>query len=67
MVEQEPRALGVAQLGLVRQHQLPELATDQAIEQELSLVTLGEPSPAQLAVVNAVRKIAADLETAGPN
>jgi len=62
VVEQEPRALGVAQLGLVRQHQLPELATDQAIEQELSLVTLGEPSPAQLAVINAARKVAADLE-----
>lgn len=67
VVEQEPRALGVAQLGLVRQHQLPELATDRVIEQELSLVTLGDPSPAQLAVINAVRKIAADLEMAAPN
>lgn len=67
VVEQEPRALGVAQLGLVRQHQLPELTTDHAIEQELSLVTLGEPSPTQLAVINAVRKVAADLDTAAPN
>jgi ABC-type phosphate transport system substrate-binding protein len=67
VVEQEPRALGVAQLGLVRQHQLPELATDHAIEQELSLVTLGEPSPAQQAVINAVRKIASDLDTAASN
>jgi ABC-type phosphate transport system substrate-binding protein len=61
VVEQEPRALGVAQLGLVRQHNLPELATDQVIEQELSLVTLGEPSQEQMAVINAVRKVASDL------
>ena len=55
VVEQEPRALGVAQLGLVKEHQLPELATDRVIEQELSLVTLGEPTAAQQAVINAVR------------
>lgn len=59
VVEQEPRALGVAQLGLTREHQLPELTTGQVIEQELSLVTLGEPTPAQLAVINAVRRVAA--------
>jgi phosphate transport system substrate-binding protein len=61
VVEQEPRALGIAQLGLVQQHQLPELATDHVIEQELNLVTLGEPTPEQQAVINAVRKVAADL------
>jgi ABC-type phosphate transport system substrate-binding protein len=61
VVEQEPRALGIAQLGLVREHQLPELMTDRVIEQELSLVTLGKPSPAQLAVINAVRQVAANL------
>ena len=61
VVEQEPRALGVAQLGLTQEHQLPELATDQAIEQELSLMTLGEPSPEQQAVINAVRQVAANL------
>jgi phosphate transport system substrate-binding protein len=61
VVEQEPRALGIAQLGLVKEDQLAELATDQVIEQELSLVTLGEPSPEQQAVINAVRKIASDL------
>jgi ABC-type phosphate transport system substrate-binding protein len=60
VVEQEPRALGIAQLGLVREHQLPELATDQVIEQELSLVTFGEPSVEQRAVIAAVRKVAAD-------
>ena len=59
VVEQEPRALGIAQLGLVKEHQLPELATDQVIEQELSLVTLGKPTPAQRSVIDAVRRIAA--------
>jgi phosphate transport system substrate-binding protein len=59
VVEQEPRALGVAQLGLVKEHQLPELATEHVIEQELSLVTLGEPKPAQRAVISAVRQVAA--------
>jgi ABC-type phosphate transport system substrate-binding protein len=61
VVEQEPRALGVAQLGLVKEHQLPELMTDQIIEQELSLVTLGDPSTAQQAVIDAVRQVAARL------
>ena len=61
VVEQEPRALGVAQLGLTQEHRLPELATNHVIEQELSLVTLGEPSPAQQAVINAVRQVAANL------
>jgi hypothetical protein len=35
------------------------LATDRVIEQELSLVTLGKPSPAQQAVIDAIRKVAA--------
>jgi len=61
VVEQEPRALGIAQLGLVQEHQLPELMTDQVIEQELSLVTLGEPSPEQQTVINAVRQVAVSL------
>jgi ABC-type phosphate transport system substrate-binding protein len=61
VVEQEHRSLGIAQLGLVREHHLPELMTDQVIEQELNLVTLGKPTPEQLAVINAVRKVASDL------
>jgi phosphate transport system substrate-binding protein len=60
VVEQEPRALGVAQLELTKDHKLPELTTNQVIDQELSLVTLGEPSPAQQAVINAVRQVAAN-------
>jgi phosphate transport system substrate-binding protein len=61
VVEQEPRALGVAQLALVKEFHLPELMTDQTIEQELSLVTLGEPTPDQLAVIRAVRQTAAAI------
>lgn len=61
VVEQEPRALGVTQLGLAREHQLPELMTDRFIEQELSLVTLGKPTPGQNSLISAVRRIAADL------
>jgi phosphate transport system substrate-binding protein len=59
VVEQEPRALGVAQLGLVKESHLPELITDRTIDQELGLVTLGEPTPDQLAVIRAVRQTAA--------
>jgi phosphate transport system substrate-binding protein len=59
VVEQEPRALGVAQLALVKESHLPELMTDRTIEQELNLVTLGEPTPEQLAVIRAVRQTAA--------
>jgi ABC-type phosphate transport system substrate-binding protein len=61
VVEQEPRALGIAQLGLVREHQLPELETDQTITQELSIVTLGDPTREQQAVIGAVRQVASDL------
>ena len=61
VVEQEPRALGVAQLGLARELQLPELMTDQTIEQELTLVTLGAPTAAQQAVIDAVRQVATGL------
>ena len=55
------RSAAVAQLGLTQEHHLPELATNQTIEQELSLVTLGQPSPAQQAVINAVRQVAANF------
>jgi phosphate transport system substrate-binding protein len=61
VVEQEPSAVGIAQLGLVKQHQLPELITDQVVEQKLSLVTLGEPTSEQQAVINAVRQVASEL------
>jgi phosphate transport system substrate-binding protein len=56
IVEQEPNVLGVAQLSLARQKGLPELVTDTPIEQTLSLVTLGNPTPAMQAVIDAARQ-----------
>ncbi len=55
IVEQEPNALGFAQLSLARQKGLPEIITEQPIEQALSLITLGEPTPAMKAVIDAAR------------
>lgn len=59
VVAQEPGALGLAQLGLVRKHKLPELKTDRPVEQQLNLVSLGEPTPAMRAVIKATQEIAA--------
>ena len=59
VVEQEPGAIGITQLNLVRQHMTPEIAMDRIVEQELNLVTLGPPTPAQRAVIEAIRKTAA--------
>jgi phosphate transport system substrate-binding protein len=58
VIEQEPGALGFAQLSLVRQRGIPELATDHPLQTTLSLVTLGEPSPAMRSVIDATRRIA---------
>jgi phosphate transport system substrate-binding protein len=58
VIEQEPGALGFAQLSLVRQRGIPELATDYPLQTTLSFVTLGEPSPAMRSVIDATRRIA---------
>jgi phosphate transport system substrate-binding protein len=58
IVEQEPNAVGFAQLSLVRQKGLPEIVTE-PVEQSLSLITLGEPSPAMKAVIEAARRAVA--------
>jgi len=58
IVEQERSALGFGQLALVKQRSLPEIATDKPIEQTLSLVTLGEPTPAMRKVIDAAKRIA---------
>lgn len=52
-------ALGLTQLGLALEAPLPELQLEGRIEQELNLVTLGEPSAAARAVIDACRAIAA--------
>jgi phosphate transport system substrate-binding protein len=59
VVGQEPGALGLAQLGLVQKHKLPELKTDRPVDQQLNLVSLGEPTAAMRAVIKATQDIAA--------
>ena len=58
VIEQEPGAIGFAQLALTKKRGLPELATEQPVEQTLSLVTLGDPTPAMTDVIEAARRAA---------
>jgi phosphate transport system substrate-binding protein len=58
VVEQEPGAIGIAQLGLVKDAKLPELATNRAIEQRLFLVTKINPPQRVQSVVEAARFVA---------
>ena len=58
IVEQEPNAVGMAQLSLARQKGLPEIVTEKPVEQTLSLITLGEPTPAMKSVIDAARTAA---------
>lgn len=60
IAEQQPEALGLAQLQLLSGRRAAELKTDRPIEQVLSLVTLGPPEPRLLAVIHAVRLVAAE-------
>jgi phosphate transport system substrate-binding protein len=57
VMEQEPGVLGFAQLPLVKQRGLPEIATDRPLQTTLNLVTLDEPTPAMRAVIEAARRI----------
>ena len=59
VVQQEPAALGIAQLGLLQAAGLPEIVTDAVVEQQLNLVTLGPPVPAVRALIDAARATAA--------
>lgn len=56
VVAQEPAALGITQLGIVRRGSAVELETDRSIEQILSLVSLGEPSSDERRVIEAMRR-----------
>jgi len=58
VVEQEPAALGLAQLGAMQERKLPELVTGVEIEQQLNLVSLGEPSASMRSVIAAARRVA---------
>jgi hypothetical protein len=59
VVANDPGALGIAQLAEIRRHKLPELMLPAEIEQPLSLVTLGTPTPAMYAVIDAARRVVA--------
>ena len=58
VIEQEPGAIGFAQLALTRQRGLPELVTERPIEQTLSIITRGDPTPAIRDVIQAARRAA---------
>jgi phosphate transport system substrate-binding protein len=58
IVEQEPGALGLAQLGVVLKGDVAELDSGKTIEQVLSLVTIGEPTPNMRKVIDATLELA---------
>ena len=58
VIQQLPGAVGFAQLALTKSQGLPELLTDQPVEQTLSLVTLGPPTPQMSEVIRAARLVA---------
>jgi phosphate transport system substrate-binding protein len=61
VVLQEPGALGLAQYGVILRAGAPELKLDDPVEQKLSLVTLGEPTPPMMSVIKAARQIASEV------
>ena len=60
VTEQLPDALGLSQLSIVTKSAAHELKTEHPIVQRLALVTLDDPTPAMLRVIDAARKIMAD-------
>jgi phosphate transport system substrate-binding protein len=61
VVEQERASLGLAQLDALQQSTAKELVTDRIVEQRLSLLTFGEPTPAMQDVIEAFRRVAAQI------
>ncbi|MDB5570744.1 MAG: phosphate transporter substrate-binding protein [Hyphomicrobiales bacterium] len=59
VVEQDPNTLAFGQLSLLKQRGVPEITTDEPIEQPLALVTMGPPTSAMAAVIAASRDAAA--------
>lgn len=55
IVEQERGYLGFAQWELASQRHMAELKTDPEIDQVLTLVTIGDPTPAMQSVIDAAR------------
>jgi phosphate transport system substrate-binding protein len=58
VVAQEPGAIGITHLAIIKSSPVVEMVTDEPIEQILSLVSLDDPSPAALAAIEAFRRIA---------
>jgi len=59
VTEQLPDSLGLSQLGIVAKSDTHELKTEHPILQRLAFVTLGDPTPAMLRVIDAARKVMA--------
>jgi phosphate transport system substrate-binding protein len=58
VVAQEPGAIGITQLAMVKSSSAGEMITDQRIEQVLGLVSLDDPSPGAISVIEAFRRLA---------
>jgi ABC-type phosphate transport system substrate-binding protein len=58
VVAQESGAFGITQLAIVKSSSGVELMTDEQIEQVLSLVSLDDPSPRAVAIIEAFRQMA---------
>ena len=57
VVSQEPGAIGITQLSLTQQAGMSEITLERSVEQPLSFVTVGPPSPEMLAFMSAVRSV----------
>ena len=60
VVEQDPRTLAFGQLALFDQRGVPQVATDRPIEQPLNFISLGAPTRAMQAVIDASRVFVTD-------
>jgi phosphate transport system substrate-binding protein len=58
VVAQEPGAIGITQLAIVKSSSAVEMITDEPIEQVLSLVSLDDPLPGATIIIEALRRIA---------
>lgn len=56
VVAQLPEALGLSQLTIVRNSNAVELKLDRPVEQHLDLVTLGDPTPEMMKVIETARR-----------
>lgn len=57
VVAQEPAAIGITQLGLVKNSPLHEITTESNVDQPLSFVTVGEPTAQVLRLIETARTL----------